>query len=299
MNLEQLRPGDVAEISGAVLELANAAERIAHTCFGHDSPAGSVAAAWEADRLNERGTWRGTHPVTSALRSLAFTEFAAFDHMRTFATGLQAKSQASVSLATVTRGAIEAFARVNYVLVAGTAREVMKRFGALETEDLKYVAALESESNAPALTFWNDGKKVGVSQLIDRIDADLKAIGIPRKGAPARTALVRQLLDSALGETGGQVRYSTISAVAHSEGIAVNAFLTQIPVNVDAVTGDTIGLRVPRDFAIDYALFLTRSCAHVQDELVTKFNPLTAEADRWQQVKDRTLARVRKLTLSR
>jgi hypothetical protein len=294
-----LSPDDVQRLSGALFDLSNGSERLANAALGHEFPKDSAASKWELDWVNQAGGWRGSTAVSAALRALFFTELAAFDHMRAFAAGLRGRRPATVALASTARGALEAFARINYVVRVGSARELVKRHGGLELTDLTYLIEMEDESDSPALQFWADGAEIGATELKATVERDLKALRIPVKMPPNRSTLTRQLLDTALGRTGGRVRYSTISAVAHGESYAVNAFAVVQKKDIDGVAGSSVTFRTPRDFAIDYALFVGASCVAAQEQLIEKCSPSPAEVDRWVGVKERVISQLHTLATSR
>lgn len=103
-----------------VVGIAPAAEKIMSQSVGQVPGEGSPAARFLGDTVNQP-TLKGSSHIRHAQLAVGFYAFTALDHMRAFVSLL--KTRRSITpLATLTRGAVEAFAKANYLLDAEIGR---------------------------------------------------------------------------------------------------------------------------------------------------------------------------------
>jgi hypothetical protein len=254
---------------------------------------------WARDPVNASLSWRGDRPVEAASRSMFATTMAGLDNMRLFAFGLGSVPPVAVSLVTVARSALEAFGRVHWVLGATDAGDLIARVATLELADLTYLIRNAAEENAPSLVVARDETTISAVGLQRQIRGDLSRLGLKPYDSPSRTKLVSELLDAALQREGGRVRYSTLSAISHGESYAVNAFLAELPFVDGGETGTTVALRVPRDTAIDCAVYLASACVHVHTQLISLCGLPLQETERWEQICARAGLPIHHLATSR
>lgn len=291
MHRSPLTPDDTRSAISALVDLVKAGTRVANAGIGHDPPAGSIAASMYSDSINRQTTWRGSDPVTGVHQEVFYADLAGFDHMRGFVAAL-GDNRASVSLATIARGGVEAFARAAWLLEPSTAVDAVARLAALELADMKYIVKLTPTGH---LRRWT-GETVDATQLAQSVRDTVASLKLPEIKAPTPTDLFSDFMTGLPGAE-GRVRYSQISSVAHGESFAVKAFLNVREPGDES--GPSVEFHLPRNVAIEYTMYLAVACARAQQRIVETFSPPIGEIERWDAAKLRAEAVIRQLTASR
>ena len=146
-----VKPDDSRRIISALVDIATAARRLSNTVVGTKPEASSSAAEQLNHPLNLGPSWRGESPVRRAHEDIYFACLAAYDHMLAYADTIGAPRMLTVSLASLSRSGIEAFARANWLLESGDAIELLQRHAAFASADLKFLISLQPRE---ALSTW-------------------------------------------------------------------------------------------------------------------------------------------------
>jgi hypothetical protein len=174
----------------------------------------------------------------------------------------------TIALATLARGALEALARVNWVLASGTADELLVRHASLEFADLRYPAQhklfmhnVGGTTRIPVVAY-----RAEITDTLARFGLEVKKAGM--------TDLATGLLEEIYNEA--PQLYSGLSASAHGLGWATGNFF-------DA---DTRALKRDDQMVIEYCEYVIDSVIHVSDRFVRAFAADEASVDRWAGVRD-------------
>lgn len=258
-------------MGAAVLRLAIAIERlVADTREG--SPGEGSRAQTDLSSPVNRDTSDGSTHIAHAHGAARTACLAGADHLRAFVIGVRA-GRTTVSNWTVARGAIEAFARAKYLLEADDASELIGRSVAFIREEMKYAAKFGRVAT-------RDGGVLDVSDYLDNLSAMLDELGVTAPQAPGRTKLTSDLIEEIAPGSGGRMRYSQLSAVAHAESAGVQMFVSP-----------THGkLALSRLLVVDTAHVQIACAIALGDRLLEYFVPGDAAADRWAGVRNTALA---------
>lgn len=276
------------DLSGALLDLSAAASRVANLCIGQRPPDGTPAGLLLAAALD--GPDWTTSSVRRAHEGLLSADLAGIDHLRAMAALLRSPVATSVSVATVTRGAAEAFSRVHWMLTASSAAMLVLRHLSLVLSDIQYAGRLQPD--VPLRT--GVGGSLAVEQYKQQLQSRLKAYGHDKPAPVGRTALAAAVLDDAVHD--GRVKYSQLSSVAHGESIAVNAFI-DLDSPLRSATRE-MTMHLPLTFAIEYVAYALLTCAKQHNALIEHFSPPAPEIERWAAIRDRAVARFRAVDIT-
>lgn len=141
--------------------------------------------------------------------------FAAADHVHAASLILQS-SGTHASLATVTRGCIEALAKASYILTAQSATNAVQNNLRLVRAETRYLGKY-SEIDV-------DGEPVEAEVVRNTIDQVSKRFAVTNSASV--TELAATLLDRGVQDATGRHYYSHISSFAHAEVDSINIFLT-------------------------------------------------------------------------
>lgn len=207
------------ELSEALLEVADTFNVLIQRLFTNGAGAAdSRAATYEADG-HAGVVSHGVDPVVTASRSLLFSALAGLDHLRTFALALVAEHPA-FALATLTRGAVEAYARAYWMMTAPDGAGFLLRW--LSGISKEYSVMLSFNPNG--MLMQSTGGRVRIDALQAKVLQDIEHLTGSRKPLPVSyTTLATDLVS--LFNAGARAHYSHLSGVAHGESISIQSFV--------------------------------------------------------------------------
>ncbi|MDR6171560.1 hypothetical protein [Curtobacterium sp. SORGH_AS_0776] len=198
--------------------------------------------------------------------------FAAADHARGAALILRGTGT-HVSVATNTRGCIEALAKASYVLTAPTATDAIRNNLRLIRGEMRYLGKY-SEVDV-------DGTLVDAEVVRDTIDDVSERFAVTDSANV--TALAAALLDRPSQEPEGRHYYSHISSFAHAEVDSINMFLTR---------GNLRRPALPMAYAVEWAGMCVGTCTLIGWDLVDFFGIDGSVGHRWAMAVDTTVAAI-------
>jgi hypothetical protein len=204
--------------------------------------------------------------------AVAFYNATALDHMQAFVTLLKARRHI-MPLATVTRGAVEAFAKANYLLSATSIDGLLQRHVSLANMELS-VSTKHSD-----FAFF-DGTGVDSNEYLDGLTVSLPSWGWARSTRIRLTTLASDLLsESAPGALGGHF-YSQLSSVAHGETAGVSMFIQE-------AAESRLHFVPRRDVLLPYAGILFATCRLVLEKTIEHFGMAREHRESWRGVAER------------
>lgn len=276
------------DLGAALLDMASAASRVVNVAIGQPPPSTSTAASHLA-QAPDGPDW-STNSARRAHEHVLTADLAAIDHLRALAVLLRSPVSTSVSAATVTRGAIEAFSRVHWLLSSSSSDDLVQRHVSLALDDIYFAGKLQPDS--PLKTGRGASLPVGTyeQRLRSRLDQYLGHKPLKVR----QTALAAAVLDDAVQD--GRVKYSQLSGAAHGQSTTVNAF-------VDLESSQTsptreMAMHLPLAFAIEFVAYGLVVCARQHNAIAAYFAVPLAEDERWQQIRNRSLQRFRAIDLA-
>lgn len=133
-----MREGDRRQLTGNLLRLLKAAEILTEASLASDPQGASWAGAAAGSDLNATPLWDGNSPFVSVRSSMSRSMLAGLQHGLALFELSRSTRGHSVTMATVTRGSIEALGRVHWLLCAETPTELVTRHASLELYDLRH-----------------------------------------------------------------------------------------------------------------------------------------------------------------
>jgi hypothetical protein len=268
------------EMSRSNLVIAVGLERIAIGSTGYyPYTVGSMAEATVTDQAASIPWWRGSSP-RNLHEDVLFNILAAVDHARSVTWILRRPQRPSVSLATVTRGALEALSRAYWILDAPTPSERFVRHSQLAFHD----AAEAVAARAYNTRYTHDGITVSPQQLMDEIREYLKLLGATPGNKPGAHQLLLTLLDAmdTQGTTTENERrevYSTLSAVAHGQSFAIQGFVQMH--RTPEGSASHIRLEIDKRTIEEYAAYVYGCSGVVGEQLIRYFQPSQRFVEEW------------------
>lgn len=253
-----------------VIGLVPDANAITHLAVGRRARPGSKAETFLSDSLNVPTSTGASH-IQSAHLAIGFYSFAALDHMRSFSM-LLPKDGPVMSLATLTRGAVEAFGKAHYLLQASSPPELLRRHLSLG------IAELSASTKHSDFTLFN-GEQINGSTYIDGLKEVLVDAGLQAERVGV-TALASSVLSDSAPGAPGRSFYSQLSGVAHGETAGVTMFIGQ-----DIEAG--IGFVRRRKVMLPYAAMLFGTCRLVVNQVINHFAVEQEYRNRWVGVLER------------
>lgn len=123
------------ELSESLVEVVVAARILIYACIEDLPTPGSRAARDQNSAVNGEG-WRGSTAVRNVYEDIYFIALAGIDHAAALAKLLQLSPNASVSVATLARGCVEALGRVFWVISADSPLQLVGRYSHIAHADL-------------------------------------------------------------------------------------------------------------------------------------------------------------------
>lgn len=177
-----------------------------------------------------------------------------------------------MSLATLTRGAVEAFGKAHYLLQASSPPELLRRHLSLG------IAELSTSTKHSDFTLFN-GEQINGSAYIDGLKEVLADGGLQAERVGV-TALASSVLSDSAPGAPGRAFYSQLSGVAHGETAGVTMFIRQ-----DTEAG--IGFVRRRKVMLPYAATLFGTCRLVVNQVINHFAVEQEHQTRWVGVLER------------
>jgi hypothetical protein len=253
-----------------ILGVLPTAEHLTRLSMGHLRE-GSPAQQFLDTVQNQPTPAASTH-LRHAQHAIAFYSVAGLDHMRAFVAVLKTDRHI-FPLATLARGAVEAFAKANYILTANSPENLLLRYVGLACSELRYSQKLNDFA-------FLDGTPVdGKAHLeaLSKLPAQL-CLGKPEQ--VSLTTLASELLSEGAPGVSGREFYSQLSSVAHGETSGVTMF-------IDPGYEDGLRFIHRREVIIPYAGMLFAACRTVMNKMVEHFGIEQDHRDRWRGVVER------------
>lgn len=264
-----LTDDDCRRITIAALTVAQGLEKLSLSTEVHQPPLGTSAHRMLESPVNRRTTQGNTH-LDNTFNLIASSSLAAADHIRTFAISVRSR-RTSVANWTITRGAIEALGRANYLLDAGDASDLLARYVAVAHDEFRH--AKHSEY------VLRSGEPVDVRQYEADLDAYLADVGVAPLQPTSTTAMATQLLEATSPGSSGRKRYSQMSAAAHGQTPGLGMFRT----------ADDAPLMFPRKLVLEAAHQQVGCAVNVGDKIAVTFTTPGPTRERWMTARRRSL----------
>ena len=225
-------------VRNLVKELATVADDLTQVAVGRWPLKGSVAER-QLDIPWNKSMGLPASPIRGAHVSLIFANSAGSEHARAFINNVNSK-HFSFSLATLTRGALEAFAKSYFLMSTDDPGELLSRHVSLTIAEM----SVSSKHNQ---FVTQSGEPADINAFLDGQKNLLKERKLPLMTGPdlGVTRLVTTLLDSSANAGMGRKFYSQLSGVAHGETAALGMFLVAEPGKVQ--------FKIPRQLVVEYA----------------------------------------------
>jgi hypothetical protein len=205
---------DLAEITGALLDVVRHGQFLAKATLLASPPDSSDAHARLRDPINAAPVWRERYPVPLAHTDIAVAILTGLDHLAWFAALAANPHPSAPAMATVTRGAIEVFARAHWLLRTSDARDIVARHTAIVLRDLKYPVLFSQKMQT------GSKEEITATDHRDAIESFRTQEQLPSIPVPGITEMTVALIDDTFGK--GREYYSQLSGVAHGESFAIN-----------------------------------------------------------------------------
>ena len=275
---------DLAEIKGALLDVVKHGQFLAKATLLASPPKFSDAHARLSDPINIAPVWRERYPVPLAHTDIAVAILTGLDHLAGFASLAANAHPSAPAMATVTRGAIEVFARAHWLLRASDIRDMVARHTAITLRDLKFPVKFGQEMQA------GSKEVITATDHRDAIELFKTREQLPSVPVPGITDMTVALIDDTFGK--GRGYYSQLSGVAHGESFAINMFLQLNNSSPDGAHPDNISLQIPKQLAIGYAEAMVETAREVIEDLACQMQPPTNTVERWQEAIKRSWLRL-------
>lgn len=236
-----LCPPDRVLVSEKLLAFINEFEPLIHRGFGEEIP-GS-----RAERL-ARGSFpsdsQGPFAGRNAIETALFAALAGTDHVRLLAHAIL-REDAAFSLATLTRGAVESFARSMWLIESDEDEEVILRWLSGLARELSYDA---NESPTKPLGELR-GRATTFIEAREGILDDIEKLSGSRSPRPVKYGeLAASLINRSKSD--GRAVYSQLSSVAHGESLGHHGFVS---VDVDDQLGEKYVVSLHEMWGASYA----------------------------------------------
>ena len=233
-----LTANDIRLFTSALIVMASVGEKITYECMDKEPPRESEVSQmfYTFDSESPSGH------IMDAFLLIQHANLTGFDHVRSLVALMRTTPPRSTALATVTRGALEAFSRTWFLLRASGPGELSHRQLSLLYSDLRHPASLR----IPIATL--DGDPIDPVERRASFAAELTRLGLPAPLKIELSRLVADLLDSEFKDASGARRYSDLSAIAHGQRLGTNTFVVRDDI------GGIGGFAAPREVVVEFAV---------------------------------------------
>ncbi|MCU1479289.1 MAG: hypothetical protein JWQ19_75 [Subtercola sp.] len=255
-----------------VKEIATVADELTSNAIGRWPSADSLADVQLKASWNQ-ANGQGESPVRGAHSSILFSNAAGADHARAFINTVNSKRY-TFSLATLTRGGVEAFAKSYFLLSSQDAEELVSRHISIAIAEM-------TVSGKHNKFMTQTGEETDINEYLAGLRRVLLDLNLPLldKSKVGLTPLATTLLDQGANTGMGRKFYSQLSGVAHGETAALGMFMVAQPGKVE--------FRMVPQLAVEYAGMLCASAVTVLDRMELVFGVTGEQSDRWNGVKSR------------
>jgi hypothetical protein len=254
-------------LTAGLLRVLKAAAEVSRQCLSSSASPSEWVLLMESTDLNAMLAWDGNVPFASARATLGRTADAATEHGYALFELARSPRSLSVPLATVTRGAVEAYGRVYYLLTAVTPEEFFGRYASIEYFDMDYPerfdARLRRLPHEVEATHPVDEYR---KQLRDWMSAH--NLELSRTGP---TAVATGLLTAIYPDA--RAVYSGLSAAAHGQAWATANFFDF----------KKDGLRRDDKMLMEYCMYIIEAARLVGNLFIERFVPPLNAFERWKQ----------------
>jgi len=266
-----LSDDDVRMIRDGIREFSAATETLLQFAVSNPLPPHSPAASHRDSELNSIAF--GTSTVTNdAYLAILLATSAGADHVRAYVS-LLPKSRVTVAMSTLTRGALEAFAKAGYLLEPVVSLEFIGRYLGVTLDDLTFPMKHGT---------FRDSEGVEIDKIAyrDRL-RELRATLEPTPKPTLRTThQVGHLLESALGEHPDPDLnlpniYSQLSGTAHAGATTLGMYL--------GPERQPTRFVYPRQLALEHVSYLFAAILRVGELGIEHFAISGGPAERWQE----------------
>jgi len=265
-----LTPRDRELVRASLSELARVSQTSILAALG--APSESSVAALCINSSSNLESKYGPRLFKSACDSIALSVTAAADNIDSFVSSLKVE-RATVSMAALTRAAVEAYGRAYFLLRAQTDLEFFHRYLSLTHEELKFPEKHSGLTDAEGVEIDGPAYRAELVELATKLGIEkLLNIGLG--------SLVSDVLDQMVEGPVDLAIYSQLSGVAHGTTSAVGMFIETSPTGWKLI--------FPRDIALEYTGYLYVSAVTVTDRAIEMFEPPALIRDRWQAARDRS-----------
>ncbi|WP_314191767.1 hypothetical protein [uncultured Arthrobacter sp.] len=254
-----------------VIGVVPEAEKLTRLSANPAAREGCRAQQFLDDHLCRAQPTAGTH-LQHAQHAVAFYNTAGFDHMRAFVTVLRT-GRHIFPLATLTRGAVEAFAKANYLLGSTSAADLILRYVGLACSELRFSVRYSGFALL-------DGTQVDGNAHLEELSGLPAQLGLGKAAQPSLTTLASDLLSEGAPGVSGREFYSQLSSVAHGETSGVTMF-------IDSDFEEGLRFFHRREVLVPYAGMLFATCRTVMNKVVDHFGIEQDHRDRWRGVTER------------
>jgi hypothetical protein len=210
-----LSQADRANFSAALLTYFDELEPLIMSGFGEEV-GGSRAARLARETFASSS--QGPYPGRNALETAIFATLAGIDHSRLLARSLQFED-AAFSIATLARGAVEAFARAWWMIEPQDNEEMVVRWLSGLASELDTFARVKSDAVLHEMRGRDSNAATALVGVLDDIER-ITGTRTPRK--ISYTAMAASLADQ--WKVNGRAVYSDLSGVAHGESLGIHGF---------------------------------------------------------------------------
>ncbi|MBP3978689.1 hypothetical protein [Microbacterium sp. BLY] len=220
-------------------------------------------------------TSQGSEPMRSALRSILFSVLAGMDHVRLFASSLTTPNP-SVGLATLNRGAIEAYARAWWLMNAQSGAQLLTRWLSGLAKELNQAVSLSPDVRIQEMR----GGQSTPQELLTLVMADIQHVSPSGRPEGFNYTGLASAISDHINEN-GRTLYSHLSAVAHGESLGINGFF-----GIDDDRGVFVH-GITERFALNYAEQVFSVTSVVFGELIEFMGYGRSGSERWAVAHDR------------
>lgn len=212
-------------LTRTLLHLLGASRRVVSACLEDGPQPGSQAAARAADQ-RAVGNWRDSDNAVGGVHTdICISGMSGLEHVRTLAGLLRSNLRLSTPLLTLTRGAVEALGRAEWMMSADDTTDLLTRHTRLAYREAKLAAEMD-----PNRTYRSDVKGTWTAaDMRDTIAADARRMGLPSLKNVSYSEMATELVVKSVNgwerEGNPGAVYSDLSAAAHGEHFALGGLV--------------------------------------------------------------------------
>ena len=211
-----LSPHDREVLSGTFLRFLDELKPLLLSGFGEEI-AGSRAEQLVTGSF--ASTSQGPHPGRNAIETVLFATLAGLDHSRLLMSSIRQEGT-TFALATLTRGAIEAYARAWWLIEDESNKEVLVRWLSAIAKELQSLERFAPNTPLKELR----GRDSSPGDEREKALNDIERLTGSRKPRDIGYASLATALQGNF-DSRARMNYSHLSGVAHGESLGINGFI--------------------------------------------------------------------------